>query len=276
METIAMRITCATALVCVAVGGTVSSALAGLTSGFVLHSVEFDQTSDAVPAERVSRFLGRVTPTTPQTDGFLVTPLGPPAMTLVFDSLNNRWDTVIGLNTFATRAELDAVFPPGGTYMFEAYEEAGGQSTLGATPRLVAYPNSIPQLTNYSLLQGLDTTQPTTITWTGMSFPWGFYGKNQYLVISSAGGDVFNQYLPESQTSLTLPAGTFAPNTSYNFELTWFSDVPDYSVPMTFRYSYSTYGSIQTAAVPEPASIAALNMGCALLMRRPRRARRGS
>jgi hypothetical protein len=238
-----------------------SSARAGFTQFFQLHATDYSQNSNSPPAaESSASYLARPTSTTSPdfTSVTLTPPVGSSFGLTESPAGSGFWDSGLFSHQFATNAQLDAAFPTG-TYTLTG---AGGSSPASATITYAqsAYPVTVPFLTGttYSSLQGLDSSQPITLTWDAFVPSSLATSSSLFLTINGTSGTVFNQFLPTSATSVTLAANTFSPGAHYTFQLGWFSDVTSTNTAGTFldnRFAYATTGAFTAAAVPEPSTL---------------------
>jgi hypothetical protein len=125
-------------------------------------------------------------------------------------------------------------------------------------------------VTNFSSLSGLDPAGAFTVDYPAfMPDPHVTEGFTFFTVFNrTTGAEVFgDEFQSPSSTSATIPAGTLAPNTAYDYELD-FSDRLDGSDPANGTFTEQGFdmradGSFTTgsAPVPEPASLALLAAG---------------
>jgi hypothetical protein len=241
-------------------------ARAGFTEFFQLHEVDYTQTSNAAPAaESQASYLARPDATaSPDFTAVTLTPPGGTAFALSSTG-GGFWDSGLSNHTFATQAQLVTAFPTG-TYTVTG---TGGSAPTSASIAQTQspYPASHPFLTgtSYSSLQGLNPTQPLTLTWDSFTPGGGAGSSTLFLTIFGSSGDVFNQFLPTSATSQLFPANTFQANTSYTLQLGWYSEIFSTAaggVALDDRFGNTTIAAF-TTGVPEPAT---MGMFAALLV----------
>jgi len=127
--------------------------------------------------------------------------------------------------TFDTEAALEAEFPAGLYRMIIGLEE-GGSITVDL-PLNPGQETPVPVVSNFQALQNFDPTQPLTIQWTAFAGA----GQNDGIMLEiheKDGPTVFFAPNPcemielnPSDTSITIPAGTFTAETTYELSLTF-------------------------------------------------------
>lgn len=183
---------------------------------------------------------------------------------------------------FADKASLDSAFPSGISYTFTLNGGTlNGQTGVINMPT-DAYP-ATPFLTGntFTQLQGMDPTQPFTLTINGFTPSTGGNFATSLLQISS-GGFVYNDSGTTSTTAFTLAANTLQPNTTYSLGLFYQDNVTSSQgfggsgfgggVFEAHTFANFTTGPGATAAAPEPGVLAFLVGGLlpALALRRRR------
>jgi hypothetical protein len=247
-------------------GATALPGRAVITSYSLNQFADYVQTNNAQPASGSFDFF----PTIRYTDSADLTGGG-----VFYNDVQSsfRLDTplpsgsgffISALFNYSTRAELEAAFPDGTDYI---YTISGG--TLGIQAAALdpfrpvrRFVDDVPFLTGttYSQLQGLDPSQPFTVTFNGTSFapiPEVFNSKSFSISPASGGASIFNVSLDPSDTSTLLPANILAPNTPYNFSLgyTRSTFVPNagFGGASSFTSSLTTTtGSFITGSLPDP------------------------
>jgi hypothetical protein len=128
---------------------------------------------------------------------------------------------------FTDESIFDATFPNGSSFNFDFLGgNLDGETASLILPNNLTYPAEIPFLTggSFSALQGFDPSQSLTLTFNGFTldpnadFNNIFFGINQtfdteILRVFSSGA------LPNTATSVLIPANTLQPNTDYFFNL---------------------------------------------------------
>lgn len=128
---------------------------------------------------------------------------------------------------YNTQSELDAAFPNGSTYTFEISGGTLGTQTATLNSPAASLLPSIPFLSGntWSQLQGLDPTNPFTLTWDGFSAPPASSSRIELLILPNGAPPVINQSFSPSTTSYTIPANTLSKDTNYSFTLAYTADV---------------------------------------------------
>lgn len=170
-----------------------------------------------------------------------------------------------------------------GTYSFGATDSTGSNPDAPASltvDYLNGFATSVPYLTNYSALQGVNAGLPVEVTWnpfTGaIDDPCGCSGI--FFLITRASDDavVEFQFLPTSVTSHTIDPGWLEPGTEYKYLLVFSNETEtEYASgtgvqPALFGFDLITTGAF-TTAVPEPGTAILSGVGALLLVRRRRR-----
>jgi hypothetical protein len=249
-----------------------SPARAGFSEFFLLHEVDYTQTSNSQPvAESRASLLAEATSTT--SPDFATVKLTPPIGSLQSltesPSGSGLWNTSFSSNVFATKSLLDAAFPTGAYTITGTGGSAPTTSTINDTQS--AYPLSVPFLsgTSYSSLQGLNPSNPITVTWD--SFQTGSIANSPYVFFTIIGpsGDVYNQILASTATSVSFSANTFSSNTAYSFQLGFVNDILSTDPSGVFqdnRFAYLTSGTFLSgpSSVPEPSTIVMSLSACVI------------
>lgn len=160
--------------------------------------------------------------------GSFVQPTGPGTVTnvtlrtpasstfpLAYSSANGQYVTNAG---FASQAALNTAFP-NGTYTQTIYAVTDGTKSIRMALSGDSYPNA-PAISNWTAAQSVDMTSGFTLQWT--PFTGGTTNDHIELSIESDQGIMFSSGKPGASdaingtnTSLFIPAGTFAPGTNY-------------------------------------------------------------
>jgi hypothetical protein len=164
-----------------------------------------------------------------------------------------------------------------GIYTYTATGSPSQTVTIDQTAPPFA--TSIPFITDFTSLQGMNSANPLTVTWDSFG---GALSGNCLPTCSFVSLDFFHNALSvfstgslsSSTTSANIPANTFAPNTAYDFRLTfenWQSSSTvtgsTASPPKFLTYALDS-GTITTApatAVPEPSSLLLSVLGLLIL-----------
>jgi hypothetical protein len=185
--------------------------------------------------------------------------------------------------SFSSQAAMNAAFPSGNPYTFQiSGGTLGTQSATLNTPSTDLF-SSIPFLTgtNYSQLQGLDSTLSHTIGINGFTPVTGTTDSFIFMTITrqSDNAVVFQQsFLSASTTSINVAANTFAAGTAYNIDLDYSSRITTANAGFgtsssLISFEQRTEIGFTTAAVPEPSSVVLTGVGAAsaiLVLRRRR------
>ena len=135
------------------------------------------------------------------------------------------------------------------------------------------FTSSIPFLTNYDSLQGLDPTDAITATYNAFTPANGTNESFTFFTIRNAitGVAVYSQsFLPSTTTSSTVPADTLMSDTQYDFEVDYTNRISGidsiHSVGTTQGFDVRVEATVTTGSstsVPEPGSL--LLLGTALV-----------
>ncbi len=174
--------------------------------------------------------------------------------------------------TYASASALDTDFPNNATY---TYAISGG--TLGthsaslSTPASNQYALQVPFLngTDYSQLQGMDSTAQFQLTFDGFTPPAASGSALILLQLSrvSNGQVDFSGALFNTQTSFVLPAHTLQPGTAYMGDLlySYHTTATVFSTGFIGAHSQVEYDLHTqftfTTAVPEPTSLVLATVG---------------
>ncbi len=145
---------------------------------------------------------------------------------------------------FTTTAERDAAYP-GGSYSVTLVQQLAGSKSVSMTMPGTLPP--IPQVANYAATQNVDPDTAFILQWNA------FTGADSTdmidLTISDQFGDVVFQApdfcagieLPNTATTITIPAGTFSTGEIYNCSLAFYAGFYQSTNAIT---EYSVYGAI--------------------------------
>jgi hypothetical protein len=180
----------------------------------------------------------------------------------------------------ATLGAFNAIFPAG-AYTFDLNDSTASNPDSPAQvsttrPTVDSNPTSIPFLTNFTALAGLDPAIALVLNWN--AFTGTTADSFVFLEIFQGGTRVFNAgFLPSASTSVNLPANTLLPNTVYQFRLIFSNrvvgtyDSGEATFAPLFGYDFVTTGDFTTGqiggsqAIPEPSTLALLPVGLGLL-----------
>jgi hypothetical protein len=149
------------------------------------------------------------------------------------------------------------------------------------------FTSSIPFLTNYSSLQGLNPANSVTATYNAYTPASGTNSFFTFFTIRNAatGTAVYSQgFLPFTTTSSTVPANTLMPDTQYDFEVDYSNRIDGFdsihSVGTTQGFDVRVEATVTTGSstsVPEAGSLSLLGtalVGFGVFRRQRTRARR--
>lgn len=238
---------------------------AGVTSFDVYKTTFYEQTSDAQPVDPTfARFDSRVFISDPDDLSSVTTTYDGASSPLVYYA---ETDTIYRYSqSFASQAEMDAIFPDGATYWFEiSGGSLGDQTALLDSPSESFYPSEIPFLTGstFSQLQGFDPTGSLSISWNGFSPGAEVDVALIFFTIFRASdlAVVFDQsFLASDVTSVLLPGNTLDFGTEYLFDFVYSNRIfaPEVGfdgVRGQAAFDRRTVGTFTTSGViPEPSS----------------------
>jgi hypothetical protein len=180
-----------------------------------------------------------------------------------------------GSSIFATLADLHTTYP------FGSYTITGNGGTAGPEAETFSYPadaftTDIPALDpgTFTGLQGLNPKNAFTIGFDSFTPDPSANQEFTFLTIFNGGTPVFSEtFLPNSTTSVVLPANTLLANTSYTFELDFSDRIRSFDantgVTIDQGFEVRTEGGFMTGSgvstVPEPASLALFGTAAGLL-----------
>jgi hypothetical protein len=190
--------------------------------------------------------------------------------------------------SYATQGALDAAYPMG-NYEYDLFNSGNltASSTINYSTDL--YPANQPTLTaaSFNSLQGLNTTQATTVSFAALQDNPDFDSTSDsdyiFLDVYTAGfgSDVYSTFVasPGDLTSFLIPANTLTPGTSYSLLLDFDNRITGLDTNGINQYQLfdtKTEVDFTTAAAvvtPEPAGFALAGFGLlALACIRHRRA----
>lgn len=156
-----------------------------------------------------------------------------------------------------------------GTYAITATINGSPDTGVIAGYTRDLFTSSIPFLTNYSSLQGLNPANSANATYNAYAPASGTNEFFTFFTIRNAatGVAVFSEgFLPFTTTSSTVPAGTLLPDTQYDFELDYSNRIGGFdntdSVGTTQGFDVRVEATVTTGSgtsVPEPGSLSLLS-----------------
>jgi hypothetical protein len=146
---------------------------------------------------------------------------GTAVMDLSYSSEDKAWSLEGKFSTLAKLNATDAI--PAGTYTLAMTKTGGGLTSIAFTLTSddLTFPTA-PVVSNFTALQSVDATSAVTISWGA----WTAATANDYIMVSirnaNTGDDVYDSPNPlegsalaGTATSVTIPANTLVPGTSY-------------------------------------------------------------
>jgi hypothetical protein len=241
---------------------------ASLTGVDLFKNVEYTQTSGAAPTTPVGYFAAlREFMANPgdfnQANVAYPGPASPQNLTL-----SNPTVFLFQTPFLPSQSAIDAAYPFG-TYTYTAINTgtSNTQST-SITYTTDAYTANIPALTagTFNALQGMNAGSSFTLNFNSFTpNPSASVGETFLTIFGSSFGTTG---LPNTATSLVLPANTLAPGTTYTYEVDFSDRISgnNNGVPTTIGFDVRTDGTFTTAsASPEPGSLVLAALGVAAL-----------
>jgi hypothetical protein len=249
---------CALVLAASAVVSASKPALADAISAFIFNNTVFNQTSSSAPATSSFYFFsigaqfqnaGSFNAATAAYPG----PGSPQTLALTAPTEVNFPGFTFSSSPFMTLSALQTAYPFG-TYTVTA---TGNQppSVSSLSYQANFFSNTIPFLTNFTSLNGLDPTSSFTAHYNSFTPDPNATNGFTFFMISNAATNqaVFRDFFQSPlSTAAVIPANTLSPNTSYTFELDFSNRlVVDFT---TQGFDMRTDGFFRTgpAAVPGP------------------------
>lgn len=232
----------------------------------VLQNYNFDSTVfEADPADATTATLS------PGAGGQVTYDYNPVPQPIYYDQFNYN------SNGFASQADLDAAFPQGTyTVNYGGGTETPGSFAVDYNMDTYATTNPLFDAATFNGLQGLQASHPFTLTWNVNTPGAGANDPLNFLDIYDTSGKVVfsDDFQGPNVTSVTLPANTLLPNTSYFANVIFSDRVDDFNGNTAADITDSngtTFGPVQAfelqdtvafkTAVPEPSSFALLGLG---------------
>ena len=197
-------------------------------SGFsVTKSVDYVQTSAAPPvidpnSGAMFSAMASGSATRPLASASVQFPTG---KTVPLTNLFGSTFFLPDINPYPTQEALDAQYP-NGTYVMTAAYSTGGMATMPLTLPPNGYP-PVPQINNFDQTQNIAPAADFTVLINGLLAPT--LNDSISFSISDLTGIVFStpnlcvpRYLPNTATSITIPANTLSAGKVYNAYLNYF------------------------------------------------------
>lgn len=197
----------------------------GRGTGAVSKEVNYVQTSSAAPTPhptRAATFLSSVTSPTnnPVTAATVQVPSGP---LLILTNFMGMGRSFLNTELYASQTALDTA-RPGGNYNLQLTRNSGSPSAqVGLSGN---YPN-IPQIVNYDAAQAVNASADFVLQWNGFTGASGSDSVSVMLVHPAtfwywgAPDRCVPRPLANTATSITIPAGTLQPGTTYECTLAY-------------------------------------------------------
>ena len=258
------------------------AACAQVTSVSVNRLQNFTQTSDGAAADAYF-FADTFLNTTGLGSGATGTLTLPDGSTTSGLPETPGSSTLRFIDVYGTLGELQTAYPAGGYGIAVDAGDLAGTTGTYTLPEAV-YADAQPFLTgdSYTRLQGVGAGSAVSLTFTSATnLPSSGYSFVA-IIDDASGAEVFLSYVNGSEvagfTGVTVPANTLMAARNYHFELGFVNSAqttasfasPD-DTTLYENFYKVTRGNFSTSAVPEPASLAALGLGAAALLRRRRK-----
>ncbi len=193
----------------------------GVTGIFVTKNKGHNQTSSGVPASGGYEFLAVVRGMFNNTTATVTKPSGPAPLinSIPLTSQFNEFSA-----SFTDQATMDTNFP-NGSYTVSLAGNINRDYTVNLSGD--HYPNT-PQIINFTDTQAVDPASDFTITWNSFTptTAQNTTSAIEVAVETDSEDIVFGLgQQPSTLTSMTVPAGTLDPNTTYNFYLRFYTIV---------------------------------------------------
>lgn len=239
--------------------------------GRITHIAHYTQTGAATHLPEVFSFIAFQQGI--DLNSVTVTPPGksPVSLTQIADHPTASSDQFRLENSFATYAALNTAYP-GGTYSMNlTFANMSTLSYLLSIPSPLAFPTSIPTVTNYLPGTTVDSLTPTFNFNLFTAESWMLFQTISFVVFEDLPGDVQNSiytanfvYNPMSpMTSFAIPSGVLNPGQLYELSI-FFNGQPD-SEFTGAQTSTSGVGNISffefQTPIPEPGTLLLLGSG---------------
>ena len=230
-------------------------------TGYIYNNTYYKQNSDSAPSAPAGYFFNMgvyFTDPASYANGSVTYPgLGSP-QTLPAPAGSNQYNYTSG--TYATNSALHTDYP------FGTYTVSAGGGSAGSATAVIPYAkdyftSTVPYVTNFSSLNGLNTAANFTVNYNSFvpnsSVPDPSYFADSYTFFTIydfiTGAAVFSDnFLNPSTTSSLILAGTLLPGTDYVYELDFSNRLDGYDfVNSTFTtqgFDLRTDGSFTTGA----------------------------
>ena len=160
---------------------------------------------------------------------------------------------------FTSQAALQAAYPTG-TYTISA-NGPSGPTSIAIQYAQDLFATTIPLVTNFNTLAGVDPAKAIPISFSGFSVP---AGATQGIIFFTV-GSYDAGFLPNTDTGTSILANTLAPDTTYTYQLDYSVRLGGYdSATGDFSeqgFDLRTLGTFTTGAVPEPSTWAMILLG---------------
>lgn len=178
-------------------------------------------------------------------------------------ALNSAGTEFSLFQVFSSQAAMDAAYPFG-TYTAHALNtvtSATNSDTISYTQDAYPSTQAVVSSPTFTGLQGMNAGAPFTINYNGFTPGTGTTPGQSFEFIdifNSIGTDVFSRsFLPNTQTSVTIPANTLTPGMAYILSVDYSDRIQGTSTTGTnILYDYDTgVNFTSAAAVPEPSTV---------------------
>jgi hypothetical protein len=247
-----------------------AGAIAAPITAFIFNNTLYIQTSPSAPVTP-DRFFFSIGATQTPGDFNIASATYPgPGSPQSIPLINSTTFNFNSIN-FSTMSALHAAYPFG-TYSITTRNTTTNTSTTGVINYTAdLFTSTVPFLTNFSALTGLNPAASFTVTFPSFTpNPGATQGLTFFTISDATTGQVVtgDEFQPPSTTSFTIPANTLLANHIYDFELDFSDRLSGPLVGNAFTeqgFDLRTDGSFATgsALVPEPTSI--LLVGSSLL-----------
>jgi hypothetical protein len=246
--------------------GTEPAAADDPITGYIFNNTYYNQNSNSAPSAPAGYFFNMgvfFTDPTSYTNGSVTYPGPGTPQTLPAPAGSTQFN--YSSSTYSTNSALHIDYPFG-TYTFTANGGSAGSATAVVPYAQDYFTSTVPYVTNFSSLNGLNTAANFTVNYNSFvpnsSVPDPSYFADNYTFFTiydvSTGMPIFSDnFLDPSTTSSTILANTLLPGTDYVYELDFSNRLDGYdSDDGTFTsqgFDLRTDGSFTTgSATPLP------------------------
>lgn len=232
---------------------TTKPAVADTITGYIFSNILNEQTSNSAPATPSGYFFSIGADFVTPGDYTAATATYPGSGSPAVLPPDSPTEFNVSSPLYSSSSALQSAYPFG-TYTITASGTAGS-STSSINYTANYFTGSVPYVTDYSSLTGLNPSQSFSVDYNAFTpDPNVTEGFTFFTIYNALGAAVFSdEFQPDTSTGALIAAGILSPDTAYTYELDYSDRLNGGSGPFTVQgFDVRTDGSFTTGAAATP------------------------